>query len=282
MRKYIFIFFTLTLVLHAQMISIGISKTLIQNKVSEKDLTITMNTFIKELLYDASYETSATYYDDHLKMAEDFKKGIINLVIAEPLIFVRYFDPSLLISGPTGYANNKEDANTLLIVGHKSGKKNLTEALMQAKSIVMHRNLSMELFLKVQLLEHNLSPKLLETKNAQESLLKLFFQKADIALIDKSSFDIAVELNPQIANQLVVLKSIPFTLGAVTFLSDKLPQEMIDKIITASFKINQTERGKQLLTLFMYSIIDVSKVSDLDPLYALEKRFNALAKNKKE
>lgn len=281
MRKYVFIFFTLTLMLYAEVISIGISKALIQNKVSEKDLTITMNIFVKELLYDAGYETSATYYDNHLKMAEDFKKGVINLVIAEPLTFVRYFEPSLLTFGPTGYANNKEDANTLLIVGHRNGKKDLTEALTQAKSIVMHRNLSMDLFLKVLLLEHNLSPKLLETKNAQESLLKLFFQKADIALTDKASFDIAIELNPQIANQLVVLKSIPLTLGAVTFLSNKLPKEMIDNILTGSFKINQTERGKQLLTLFMYSIIDISKVSDLDSLYALEKQFHALVKSKK-
>lgn len=281
MRKYIFIFFTLTFMLYAEVISIGISKALIQNKVSEKDLTITMNTFVKELLYDTGYETSATYYDTHLKMAEDLKKGIINLVIAEPLVFVRYFEPSLLKSGPTGYANDKEDANTLLIVGHQNGKKDLTEALIEAKSIAMHRNLSIELFLKVLLLEHNLSPKLLETKNAQESLLKLFFQKADIALTDKASFDMAVELNPQIANQLVVLKSIPLTLGAVTFLSDKMPKEMRDKIITASFKINQTERGKQLLTLFMYSKIDISEVSDLTSLYALEKRFHALVKNKK-
>ncbi|MBE0603299.1 MAG: PhnD/SsuA/transferrin family substrate-binding protein [Deltaproteobacteria bacterium] len=110
---------------------------------------------------------------------------------------------------------------------------------------------------------------------AQQVILPVFFRQADACIVGSNAFHTAVELNPQLAKELVAIETSPVYPIAVTCLRTTLTDEQKDEFIRMAFRLKDTTSGKQILTLF--KVDNMSRGTDrvLDPLSSLVKESGA-------
>lgn len=176
------------------------------------------------------------------------------------------------------YKNSKKDSHTLLLLEQKNDPRSLKEKLKG--TIATDGDQGAQLYAKTLTLENVLgdSPDFLLTKNPQQSILKLFFGKSDLALVDLSSYKMALELNPQLGEKLAIHNSISLTIGPVSYMNANTSPTVQKKIIGLGKILNTTERGKQILRVFQSSYMDESDTRDLDNAYALYTKYQTLLK----
>ncbi|MDP3588290.1 MAG: PhnD/SsuA/transferrin family substrate-binding protein [Sulfuricurvum sp.] len=269
----------LALSAHAEKITVGLYDPVLSARMSKKDYVLGMNVFVKELIRSEKIEGETISYDDPIKLADDFESGKINMIACDALTIVDNIPFSYLQSGIMGYKNNKIDNQTLLLISNTEDTRPFHEKLRG--SITTNGDTTAELYVKTLMLQNGLSESVnwIVTKNPQQSILKLFFKKADLALVDRGSFMIAAELNPQLKTKLTILKSIPLTVGAVSFMRKGMSPVLHQQVLALGKEMNSTPRGKQLLQLFRGTYMDESSPKELENVYALKKQYETLHKN---
>jgi len=265
--------------LHGEKITVGLYDPVLSARMSKKDYVLGMNVFVKELIRTEKIEGETVSYDDPIKLSEDFESGKINMIACDPLTVVDYIPQSYLQSAIMGYKGNKTDAQTLLLLANADDSRPLSEKLRGM--VATDGDTATELYLKTLMLQNSLgeNPQRIVTKNPQQSILKLFFKKADLAFVDRGSFLTAIELNPQLKSQLVILKSTPLTIGAVSFTRKGMSPTLHQRVLEIGKSMNTTPRGKQLIQLFRGSYMDETSPKELDSVYALRKQYETLRKN---
>lgn len=269
----------LALSAHAEKIMVGLYDPVLSARMSKKDYVLGMNVFVKELIRSEKIEGETISYDDPIKLADDFESGKINMIACDALTIVDNIPFSYLQSGIMGYKNNKIDNQTLLLISNTEDTRPFPEKLRG--SITTNGDATAELYVKTLMLQNGLSESVnwIVTKNPQQSILKLFFKKADLALVDRGSFMIAAELNPQLKSKLTIVKSIPLTVGAVSFMRKGMSPVLHQQVLALGKEMNSTPRGKQLLQLFRGTYMDESSPKELENVYALKKQYETLHKN---
>jgi hypothetical protein len=262
--------------LHAEKLSLGLHKYITNFNTSQKDFHIAMQVFIKEITDAAGVEYAVVFYEDITLLAKDFHEKKVNLVVAEPLNFIKYFNENELSSGLMAYKTSKEESLRLLVLGRKDDKRDFNEKLRGA--LAFNEDMSIDLFIKTLRLEKGIknAEPLIKTTNHQQSILKLFFKKADLALVDLASYQLAIQLNPQIKENTVILQSIPLSLESLGYFHKDISDEFRKKIFDAANYINNSERGNQFLMLLRASKIDFTDVKELDSIRELQKRYTKL------
>ncbi len=87
-------------------------------------------------------------------------------------------------------------------------------------------------------------------KDQNQTLLPVFFGKADTCIIDKNHYDIATELNPQIGRKLSILNKSPgFLTGVVSARAD-FPINEREDVTNILANIHKDQRGRQIMTIF--------------------------------
>lgn len=271
----------LSISLHAEQttLRVGIFKDVLGDSAPQKDYMLGTTVFMKEFLSDKAIAADIQYYDDPIKLAEDFKNNKLDLITADALSIVRNIPISYLINGVMAYKASKKDSQTLLILGRSDDKRPLEEKLRGEAAI--NSDAVSELYLRTLLLEQSSSaePNLVKTKSTHQSLLKLFFGKADIAIVDLAAFNIAAELNPQLKSKFVILKSTSLSIGPVAYMRKGLSAEIQKNVIISAKALETTSKGKQLLRLFRGSNMDESTIDDLSGVIKLNDRYQSLLKH---
>lgn len=250
------------------------------SQASKKDFAIAIHVFLKEIADNANIAFEVINYEDPEKLAHDFHAKRVNFAIAEPLSFVRYFDAQQLSSGFMGYKKEKESSQMVVILGHKNDKRPFKERLKG--TISFNGDPSIDLFINILRLENALPLPLHKeppTKGDHQAILKLFFQKTDLVIVDFASFQLAYELNPQIKEDLVILERSPLTLQTIAFLHKDISPHLRDTIMKSALNLDQLTRGEQLLQLFKATKVDLTSPKDLESLRALHVKYTTLLKN---
>jgi len=270
----------LTLALHGvEQVRVGIDEVTSTTGMSKKDYILGMSLLMNEMLKNEEMETTITMYNDPILLAEDFRSGKINMIASNAINIIDYLPRSSIQSGITGYRYNKSDNQTLLVLTRSQDTRPIEEIIKGV--IATDGDKIAELYFSTLMLQYKAveSANYLVTKNSQQSILKLYFKRADIALVDRGSFLVASELNPSINRELKILKSIPLILGTVAYIRKDMSPKLHAKIISMAQKINTSPRGKQLMKMFRADKMDESSVSELDSVYALKKQYETLHKN---
>lgn len=275
-KKFFFIFVFCFSSLHANNdeLIVGVHKPISNYNQSQKDFRIAMGVFTKELANSLHVDYFVKYYDNPENLAKDFKNKKINFAIAEPLQFIKYFDQSLLSNGIIGFKTNKKESQTLIIIGLKKDKSTLNDRLQQG-TIVYNNDPSIELYIKLLKKKKKLdSLEILSAKNAQQSILKLFFQKVNLAAVDLAAYKVACELNPQIEQKTIILKEIPhIPMRFIAFMRLHTKKSLQDKVLNVINTLNSTTRGQQLLYLFQAGQVDITQPSDLTLLRKMYEQY---------
>jgi len=102
-----------------------------------------------------------------------------------------------------------------------------------------------------------------ETENPSSAILPVFFGKSDAAVVNRRSFTIMAELNPQLDRQLLILTNSPRIPEAVTCVHKDFAvfrKELLEGLAD----LHNDPKGQQLLMLFKIDKLEPCKPGGLD------------------
>ena len=240
---------------------------------------ISMELWINEMVKTSSHTASFKYYDSPIEMAADFNAGKLDYATAQGLDFVKYFKKSNIADGFSGGMDNPDDENLVIIVPHDTNVQSIDEINNPIIAVQKNDNLA-KLYAQTQIPQNN-QITFLETKKRSAAILKLFFKKADAAIVVKKTFDFAKELNPQIGKKLKILKYSSIPARAFGFYRKGYDKELQTEITKKAFDLVESVRGKQMMAIFQTNTLVKLKVEDLKPIEKLYNEYLELKKGKK-
>jgi ABC-type phosphate/phosphonate transport system substrate-binding protein len=248
-----------------------------------KDIKISLEFWAKELSLQTDIKMNSFFYKNINNLKEDFDAGNIDVVAASSLVFIQYFDPSTLTDGFKSIGKDNEGQNRLLLIVQKNAKiKNLKD--LKYKKIVRLNSDLEELYLNSQLQKDfkkdtdQFFKKNIIVKKYSKAILKLFFKKADVALVTEAAFNLASEMNPQIKKRLKIIKKADLQLISSSYFRKGVDKKKIQTFKEQAFKIHKTKRGAQILTVFKSDRVVESKLEELDSVKKIYEEYIALKK----
>lgn len=139
------------------------------------------------------------------------------------------------------------------------------------------------MWLNVLLDEHHLNRQtffgsIANVAKPSSACLPVFFKKADACLLDNSSFDLMVELNPQLGAALRPIASSPFLVEGVVAVHDAFKEFQAD-LIRSLYELDLDPVGRQILMLFKGNHSMPVTDSDLSPVRELWTKYLRLDTN---
>ena len=254
----------------------GFYASSISEQANRADIEVSLNFWAKDLLAAETRKinvditsSGAILFDNIEDLAQAFERGEIDMVVAPPLLISRHFIRKNLADGFMGVLADKK-YDYLLLVARTD--KNINSAKdLPGKRLVMQENDELaEMFLDTEILKalkqsyKNIGLSLQHQKKSPRIILDVFFDKADAAVIYKSTYDITTELNPGIKNKLKILAEYP--IRSKNFSYFHVNYAFTQELSAASVNFNKSARGQQILEVFKTPEVDFCRVAELDDL----------------
>jgi len=237
------------------------------NNVSNKtDIEISLNYWVKELASTLIRKNVySVLYDDIATMSSDFRSGKLDMVIAPPLLLAMYFDRDLLSDGFVGVTELNKLDYVSIIIRQEAGQG--FDGYKGKKLLLPKNDLLAGMFLELEVLKQYQRPyrqvfsQITQGSKNQRMILDVFFGKVDVAVVYGRALELMIEMNPQLATKIKVLKKMPVkAINYAYFHRDYAYQEALKK---EAYRFSSEVRGKQILEVFHSSDIDVCLVSEL-------------------
>jgi ABC-type phosphate/phosphonate transport system substrate-binding protein len=254
----------------------------ISDNVSRADVILSFSLWIQEQAASVGvHAADVVLFDSIEEMSAAFEAGTINLISAPPLTIALHFKRENLADGFLGLRALGRLDSVLLIA--RSDKNINTIKDMRGKRLIMpeHHELA-EVFLDTLILKayhlpyKQLFPSIKTIEKDKSILLDLFFDQADIALVNEGSYELMKELNPQLNEKIKVIASYPTRSKNYIYVNKNYPFRQ--KIIDNYLRMTSSVRGRQFLNLFQIEILEASTVKELDAFDELYREHSLLIK----
>ena len=247
-------------------LAMGFYYPALKNVANKMDIHTSLNFWVQEIALNGGLEESySVLYDDIKEMNADFRERKIDMVVAPPLLLAIHFDRELLSDGFMGVQQLDKQDHILIIARQdmSSAKVNY----LGKRLLLPENDLFAELFVDSEVIKqhHQPSERVFSeihkvTKN-QRIILDLFFDKADIAVVNESALDLMSEMNPQIKKKIYTIKVFPLlSRNYAYFHRDYAFQK---KLKQEAYRFNAEPRGRQILEVFQMNAITDSLVDYL-------------------
>lgn len=220
-------------------------------------------------------------YDDLDQLRRDMLAGKINFMVASSMGVVQHFAPDEISNGFTGIKNVPN--YLYLVVRHGAGIR--TPADLGGKRVMLLDGDELStVYLETLMLKAWGKPdwaRLGSVSREQRSVKMvngLFFGQADAALIDRTAYEAALALNPQIGQRLEILDDYTFKGRSphIGLFSSRMAPADRERITEAALKLNETARGRQVLDIYKSDTMARTSVESLVPYRELMETHDAL------
>jgi phosphonate transport system substrate-binding protein len=256
----------------------------LSENISRADVIVSFSLWVQEQAASVGVLASdVKLFDSIDEMSAAFEAGTINLISAPPLTIALHFKRENLADGFYGLREPGKLDSVLLVVRTDKNIETLKD--LRGKRLVMPENHELaEVFLDTLVLKaYQIPYKQLFThikimKKDKRILLDLFFDKADVAMVNEGSYQLMKELNPQLNEKLKVIASYPAKSKNYTYVNKHYPFRQ--KIIDNYLRMTSSVRGRQFLNLFQMGTLEVCTVKELDAYDDLYREYNGLIKKR--
>jgi hypothetical protein len=248
--------------------------------VSRTDVDVSLRAWAAEVMKVADVPAEVLFYDALPEIRRDMEAGRVNFVIADGVSILRYFAADELSDGFGGVG--KEEGTMLLLARKKAGIGSARD-LAGKRIVLLSDNEISDLWLETTCLRTlrqrcaQASVIVSKEKRSRQQVLKLFFEKADAALVRSQAFEVAAELNPQIRDRLLVVERIAIYPGALGLFSSRVSEEFRDYVINKVPLILDHPRGKQIMEVLQSERIGRVSRSLLEPIRNLMREHETLS-----
>jgi phosphonate transport system substrate-binding protein len=219
-------------------------------------------------------------------MAEIRRRVLAGSVGVLALDAVEYFELADLTAVEPVFCAMKGEGSVppryLVLVGANSGISSLEG--LRGKTTIIHANTGANLgqvWLDAMLYDARLGRpehffRSVETvPKASSAILPVFFGKADAAIVDEGSFDVAREMNPQVGAKLRVLSASPPLVEGLFCICRK-QIAFLEEFLESVRDLHLDTQGKQILMVFGFSRLAPVDKPALEPVRELWRKHNLL------
>lgn len=198
-----------------------------------------------------------TLYDTMDALTAAVRRGELELVSMPTIDYLRIRDSVPLIPAVVGAHNGGRGTSYLLVVRRRGAIKTFGE--LKGKNILLmpaNKHEASRLWLEMQVAQHNgrslqsFFTTIQESSRVSQSVMAVFFKKADVALVTRAGFDTSCQLNPQVGRELAVIAESDYYSDGVTCFPVQVSPKVRSIITTAISNLNMSVTGRQLYTIF--------------------------------
>lgn len=259
-------------------VNIGIDAAgILQREVGLQNIQAAWDVWYEGLGKTYGISLKTIFYEDYLTLIQDFNAGKLDMVSTNALNYLRMAPQIETNWDPDIYGVISEGQKTyryLVLARSHSGISDLKD--LQGKTLILRQgDQTGQLYLNTLLLSNGLSEleqfflEIQETESFSKAGLSVFFQKADVCLIMEATFEIMIELNPQVGKQLRILDRSPELANGVFFFYRHLSQDIKDILVKRILNLETSVSGRQILMLYKIDRLIQFELSDLDSVKAL-------------
>lgn len=249
-------------------LNIGVYRPSLNYYVDLADIEISLKYWVREVTKDLPIQTTETFFfENYQDLSAAFSRGEIDLFIAPPLAVVMYFDKELLAEG---FYNKRKhnDGDALLLLVRTEIIDNLNQVIGK-KLILPAKDKLAEFFLETITLDTlqkdfvDVFSKIETATKMNRIILSLFFGDSDVALVYKSSYELMVEMNPQINSRIKILKSFPVLSKNMGFIRKNYSHRKW--IIKNIRNLSVHPRGQQIMNVLRCSAVGIISNKAIEP-----------------
>jgi phosphonate transport system substrate-binding protein len=213
-------------------------------------------------------DTSVELIQPSQRLAEGIRNGQID---AFSISTAEYPEVAPFVA-PDAIIVDNEEAGQYVLLARKEGPFRSVPDL-RGRTLLVYQNTHMCLFqpwLRVYCAAQGLPPpdrffgRLVPVPKLTNTILPVFFGKADACAVTRRGLNAVAELNPQIGSQIAILASAPrMTVGGFAFHRSFVGPRR-DQVQAAVMAIDTTPAGRQVMTLFRLARQRLTSVACLD------------------
>lgn len=261
---------------------LGIFYPPISDGVSRADVVVSFSMWMQEQAASVGVQAAdVMLFDSISEMSDAFENGTINIISAPPLSIALHFNRENLADGFFGLRAPGKLNSVLLVARTDKNISSINDMRGKRLLVQEHHELA-NMFLDTLVLKtHHIPYKQLFSsittlKKDKRIILDLFFDKADVALVNEGAFELMKELNPQLSEKIKIIASYPTKSKSYAYVNKNYPyrQKIIDNYLSMSSSV----RGRQFLNLYQQELLEACTVKELDDFDELNREHDSLVK----
>lgn len=243
------------------------------------DIRVSLQAWSEELAKPVGLEIVTSTYSDMKVLRAVLSRSELDVVNASGMELAELFSPDELQGGYTSRTRSIEQG-LALVVSKSSGFRQVADLRGKRVARLSNDRLA-EVFLETQCLKFAAVDcrsfmTLHEEKRDIQSVYSVFFGRADAALVALATLRTAADLNPQIAERLVVILDWKTKGMNFAMLTRRADPDIRNIVLNSAKEVMKTSRGRQLLEMFRVDEIEAADPGDLKPYWDLLKEYNDL------
>lgn len=239
----------------------------------------TFDLWAQELAAKFQIPVQILHYDDAEQLRRDFVAGKLDGVQTDIMALARLFAPEDLAEGYSTVM--KGGFNLALYAGASVG--GLTD-LAGKRVVLLDQDEAGATFLETLCLRHyrrackEVFAEIQKTPTSNQALMRVFFAKADLALVHGYGVEIATEMNPRLLSDMRRLAEYRFNSQFYGFYSPRVDKATRERTLRVMPTLHTYPRGRQLLDIFKIDHLVLTTPADLEPARRLEREYRELSR----
>ncbi len=222
-------------------------------------------------------------FDTPEAMRKAFEQGDIALIVGSPYILAKYFNRADLAACLSGTTPIDKPNGLIMVVRNDKQIASVNDLKGKRLALPMYNELAEvfldELTLKTYHLPFQKVFSRVDYKVQLNALIyEVFFDRADVAITYQETYDVMVELNPQLQSNITILTNYPFKAPNYGFFHKRYPDYLSKRWVETAIKLQDSPRSKQILNnLKMGGFVDCS----VEELHSFDQLIESYTKLKK-
>ena len=247
---------------------------------SRADVEVSLKLWAEELMHTLEVPAEIRFYDGMTEIRRDLDADRVNFVIADGLDLIRHFSPGDLADGFGGLAPNED---RMLLLTRKGAGIHSRKDLAGKRILLLSNNAFSDLWLETFCYRTFQKPcdkaglVIVKESRSRQLVLKLFFDKADAALVRGYPYELAADLNPQIRARTEILEQILIYPGSLGLFGSRVSPAFREYVIAKVPQLHDQPRGRQLLEVMQTERVGRIPNTLLNPIRQLLREHDALA-----
>lgn len=251
--------------------------------LSIRDIESSLRFWTNETTKESGIRGETHVYSDLKDMRTDFYQRKLDFIAASPLVFVMHFNLDLLADGYI-LASYGKTLDKLIVVTHKQTQSNHFNKLRNQRLALLRNDSVSKMFANTLALESfgikakQLFSTISYINKSNLLIYDLFFKKTDVIIVYQEAYNLAIEMNPQIARKTQIIAQLDDIPRGLSFFHQQVDPEFREHAISLAVKLTDSPRRKQLLALFRAEKLERSSLADLKSTQQLNQRYLRLIK----
>jgi ABC-type phosphate/phosphonate transport system substrate-binding protein len=243
--------------MYTNTLKVGFSARVFPN-VDQRDAKVAMELWTRELARGLGFRTQpqTVIFQRPADLLEAVNNGEMTVVTLPATEYLQIKDKAQMAPAIVEASNEGLSRRFVLIVSSDSGIRAMAGLRGKSLSIPSSTKYSAShLWLDVQLFKAGLEDRnsfFREVKEspAFQSIMGVFFKKADAAIVSRTALETSKSLNAQIANRITIIAESKSLIGDITCIPSSNDDRMKRAIENAALHLHESATGRQMFTLF--------------------------------